>query len=88
MQFALVQCGGNFIYLRFISKKVKTFLAILTGALLAAAITIIGFGIYNLLQTGWPEEKPELPWGPNAGIFYILLGVGLLLLALIRRFKK
>ena len=34
------------------------------------------------------EEKPELPRGPNAGIFYILLGVGLLLLSLIRRFKK
>jgi hypothetical protein len=44
--------------------------------------------LYKLLQAGWPEEKPELPWGPNAGIFYILLGVGLLLLALIRKFKK
>jgi hypothetical protein len=67
---------------------VKTFLGILTGVLLASAVAIIGFGIYNLFQAGQPEEKPELPRGPNAGIFYILLGVGLLLLALIRRFKK
>jgi hypothetical protein len=67
---------------------VKTFLGILTGVLLAAAIAIIGFGIYNLLQAGQPTEKTELPRGPNAGIFYILLGVGLLLLAIIRRFKK
>jgi hypothetical protein len=67
---------------------VKTFLGILTGALLAVSVAIIGFGIYNLFQTGWPEEKPELPRGPNAGILYILLGVGILLLALIRRFKK
>ncbi len=66
----------------------KTFFGILTGVLLAAAVAIIGFGIYNLFQTGYPEEKPELPLGPNAGILYILLGVGLLLLALIRRFKK
>jgi hypothetical protein len=67
---------------------VKTFLGISKGILLAVAVAIIGFGIYNLFQTKRPEEKPELPWGPNAGIFYILLGVGLLLLALIRRFKK
>ncbi|HTB25617.1 MAG TPA: hypothetical protein VK711_09605 [Puia sp.] len=66
----------------------KTFLGILTSVLLAAAIAIIGFGIYNLLHAGQPEEKPLLPRGPNAGILYILLGVGLLLLALIRRFKK
>ncbi len=66
----------------------KTFLGILTSVLLAAAIAMIGFGIYNLLQAGQPEAKPELPRGPNAGILYILLGVGLLLLAIIRRFKK
>ena len=66
----------------------KTFTGILTSVLLAAAIAIIGFGIYNLLQAGQTAEKTELPRGPNAGIFYILLGVGLLLLAIIRRFKK
>jgi hypothetical protein len=67
---------------------VKTFLGILTGVLFAAAVAIIGFGVYNLLQAVQPEGKPELPRGPNAGILYILLGVGLLLLAIIRRFKK
>jgi hypothetical protein len=67
---------------------VKTFLDILSSILLAVAVGIIGFGIYNLLQTGRPEVKSLLPWGPNAGILYILLGVGILLLAVMRRIKK
>jgi len=58
------------------------------GVLFAMGIVIIVFGVYNLIQTKWPAEKTELPRGPNAGIYYILLGVGLLTLALIRRFKK
>jgi hypothetical protein len=66
----------------------KTLIAILTIALSAAAGAIIVFGMYNLFQTNWPEEKPELPRGPNAGILYIMLGVGLLILVLIRRLKK
>ena len=66
----------------------KTFFGILTIVLLVVAIAIIGFGIYNLLLAGQPEARTELPRGPNAGILYILLGVGLLLLAIIRRFKK
>jgi formate hydrogenlyase subunit 3/multisubunit Na+/H+ antiporter MnhD subunit len=67
---------------------VKTFISILTGILLTAAIAIIGFGIYNMFRAGWPIEKSVLPRGPNAGILYILLGIGVLMLAVIRRFKK
>jgi hypothetical protein len=66
----------------------KTFLAILRAALLTAAIVIILFGVYNLFRTQWPDPKPEIPWGANAGIFYVILGVGLLTLVLIQRSKK